>query len=70
MHKSIVIIGVGIAGLTTGIYAQRNGYHSRIYEMHCLSGRSMTSWKRKSYTIGSSVHRHLAGSRHFPNTAV
>lgn len=36
--KNILIIGAGIAGLSTGIYAQLNGYKSRIFEMHSLPG--------------------------------
>lgn len=59
--KSIVIIGAGIAGLSTGIYAQMNGYQSRIYEMHSLPGGLMTAWKRKGYTIDGCIH-WLTGS--------
>lgn len=36
--RSVMIIGAGIAGLSAGIYAQLNGYRSRIYEMHSLPG--------------------------------
>jgi phytoene dehydrogenase-like protein len=49
--KSITIIGAGIAGLSTGCYAQMNGYHTRIFEMHDSPGGLCTSWKRKGYTI-------------------
>jgi phytoene dehydrogenase-like protein len=31
--KSIVIVGAGLAGLSTGCYAQMNGYNTRIFEM-------------------------------------
>ena len=61
MKKSIAIIGAGIAGLSAGIYAQLNGYASRIYEMHNLPGGLMTSWKRKGYTIDGCV-QWLMGS--------
>ncbi len=50
-RRSVIIIGADIAGLTTGIYAQRAGYRSRIYEMHTVPGVLMTAWKRKGYTI-------------------
>jgi phytoene dehydrogenase-like protein len=58
---SVIIIGAGIAGLSTGIYAQLNGYQSRIYEMHNLPGGLMTGWKRKGYTIDGCIH-WLVGS--------
>lgn len=54
--SSVIIIGAGIAGLSTGVYAQRNGYQSRIYEMHNLPGGLMTAWKRKGYTIDGCIH--------------
>jgi thioredoxin reductase len=36
--KKMIIIGAGIAGLSTGCYAQMNGYDSEIHEMHNISG--------------------------------
>jgi monoamine oxidase len=36
--KSIIIIGAGLAGLSTGVYAQRNGYRSRVFELHTQPG--------------------------------
>ena len=59
--RSVMIIGAGIAGLSAGIYAQLNGYRSRIYEMHSLPGGLMTAWKRKGYTIDGCIH-WLTGS--------
>ncbi len=59
--KSVIVIGAGIAGLSAGIYAQMNGYHSRIFEMHNLPGGLMTAWKRKGYTIDGCIH-WLTGS--------
>ena len=32
--KKIIIIGGGISGLTAGIYAQKAGFSSEIYERH------------------------------------
>lgn len=49
--KSITIIGAGIAGLSTGCYAQMNGYRTQIFEMHDSPGGLCTSWKRRGYTI-------------------
>ncbi len=59
--KSVIIIGAGIAGLSAGIYAQMNGYQSRIYELHSQPGGLVTAWKRKGYTIDGCIH-WLTGS--------
>jgi phytoene dehydrogenase-like protein len=60
-QKSVAVIGGGIAGLCAGIYAQMNGYRSRIYEMHTVPGGLMTAWERKGYTIDYCIH-WLVGS--------
>lgn len=54
--KSIIIIGAGIAGLSTGIYAQRNGYDTTIYESHFLPGGLCTSWRRGGFTFEGCMH--------------
>ncbi len=59
--KSIIIIGAGFAGLSAGIYAQMNGYKSKIFEMHSLPGGLCTAWKREGYTIDGCIH-WLVGS--------
>jgi phytoene dehydrogenase-like protein len=59
--KTLIIIGAGIAGLATGVYAQKNGYNSQIHEMHSQPGGLMTAWKRKGYTIDGCIH-WLTGS--------
>jgi phytoene dehydrogenase-like protein len=59
--KSIIIIGAGFAGLSTGIYAQMNGYKTQIFEMHDQPGGLCTSWKRKGFTIDGCIH-WLVGS--------
>jgi phytoene dehydrogenase-like protein len=56
MEKSLIIIGAGIAGLSTGCYGQMNGYRTSIFEMHDKSGGVCTGWKRKGYTIDGCVH--------------
>lgn len=60
MEKSIIIIGAGMGGLAAGIYAQLNGYRSRIFEMHSLPGGQCASWKRQGYTFDVCIH-HLMG---------
>jgi phytoene desaturase len=54
--KSIIIIGAGLAGLSTGCYAQMNGYHSQIFEHHTTPGGVAATWKHKGYTIDGGIH--------------
>jgi phytoene dehydrogenase-like protein len=54
--KKMCIIGAGIAGLSTGCYAQMNGYDSEIYEMHNTPGGVCTSWKRGDYLFDHCLH--------------
>lgn len=56
MEKSIIIVGAGISGLTSGFYAQLNGYKTRIYEMHSIAGGLCAAWKRKGYKFDISMH--------------
>ncbi len=55
-RKRMVIIGGGVAGMATGIYAQQNGYDTTIFEQHSIPGGVCTSWKRKGYTIDGCIH--------------
>jgi phytoene desaturase len=54
--KSIIIIGAGLAGLSTGCYSQMNGYQSRIFEHHSTPGGVATSWKRKGYIFDGGIY--------------
>jgi len=42
MAEKVVIIGAGVAGLSTG-YLQMNDYETEIFEMHGLPGGLCTS---------------------------
>jgi len=66
-EKSIIIIGAGLAGLSTGCYAQMNGYQSRIFEHHTMPGGVATTWKREGYTIDGGIHFIMG---HKPGTAL
>jgi len=44
--KKVIIIGGGISGLSAGIYAQKAGFQSIIYEKHHISGGECTEWDR------------------------
>ena len=59
--KTINIIGAGVAGLSTGCYAQMNGYRSQIFELHDLPGGLCTAWERKGYVFDGCIH-YLFGS--------
>ena len=62
MSKEIIIIGGGIAGLTAGIYAQKKGFNSTIYEQHTVPGGECTGWDRKGFHIDGCIH-WLTGSK-------
>ena len=64
-QRKMVIIGAGIAGLSMGVYAQLNGYTSRIHEMHTQPGGLMTAWKRKGYTIDGCIHWLTGSSKEY-----
>jgi phytoene desaturase len=65
--KTIFIIGAGLAGLSTGCFAQMNGYSSRIFEHHSQPGGVAAAWKRRGYLIDGGIH-FLMGHR--PGTAL
>ena len=65
MEKEVIIIGGGVAGLSSGIYGQLNGYSTEILEMHSLPGGQCTAWKRKDYTFDYCIH-WLVGSSSGP----
>jgi phytoene desaturase len=54
--KQVVIIGGGIAGLSAGIFAQKNGFQSTILEKHHTLGGECTGWDRQGYHIDGCIH--------------
>jgi phytoene dehydrogenase-like protein len=60
-NKRIIIIGAGIAGLSTGCYLQMNDYDTEIFEAHNKPGGLCTAWQRKGYVIEGCIHG-LVGS--------
>ncbi len=54
--RSVIIIGAGLAGLSTGFYAQINGYKTKIFEMANKSGGVCVSWKRNDYSFDYAAH--------------
>ncbi|MHA1926696.1 MAG: phytoene desaturase family protein, partial [Candidatus Thorarchaeota archaeon] len=65
--KSMIIIGAGLAGLSTGCYAQMNGYESRIFEYHTKPGGVAAVWKRDDYLIDGGIHFLIC---HKPGTPI
>jgi phytoene dehydrogenase-like protein len=56
MGKRVLVIGAGIAGLSTASYLQRNGFSTEIFELHDLPGGLCTAWKRNGYTFDACIH--------------
>lgn len=52
----VLIIGGGVAGLAAGIYAQKAGLDSTIYERHGVPGGLLSWWNRKGYLLDNCVH--------------
>ena len=50
MKSKIIIIGGGIAGLSAGVFGQKYGFETEIFEMHTVPGGQCTAWKRASRT--------------------
>jgi phytoene desaturase len=65
--KTLIIIGAGLTGLSTGCYAQMNGYRSHIFEHHTVPGGVAACWKRKGYLIDGGIHFVMS---HKPGTAL
>ncbi len=56
---SVIVIGAGLGGLSTGIYGQRNGYQCRIFEHARHPGGVASQWKRRGYTIDGGIHFYM-----------
>ena len=52
----VVIIGGGLAGLSAGCYALRNGYRTTIVEHNLALGGVCTAWNRGPYVIDGCIH--------------
>lgn len=61
-RNKIVIIGGGVAGLCTGVYALSSGFEVELLEQHAIPGGLATSWRRGDYTFETCLHWLLGSS--------
>lgn len=54
--KKIVIVGGGISGLTSGIFAQKYGFESIVLEKNPIAGGECTGWDRQGSHIDGCIH--------------
>lgn len=54
-RESMIIIGAGLGGLSTGCYARMNGYRTHVLEMHELPGGCCTAWDRGDFRLDPCV---------------
>ena len=66
MAQKIIIIGGGVSGLTAGIYAQKAGFESVVYEKNPVLGGQCTGWKRKGFYIDNCITWLTNGAPKFP----
>jgi len=62
MDEHIVIVGGGLAGLSAGCYALRNGYRTTIVEHNDALGGVCTAWQRGPYTVDGCIHWLTGGA--------
>ncbi len=66
LEKKVIIIGAGLAGLATGIYARMNGYQARIFEHANQPGGVSATYPRKDFTIDAGIHYYMGFRRGQP----
>ena len=62
--RKVLIIGGGIAGLSTAVYALNCGYEVEVLEMHEMAGGLAMSWRRGQYTFETCLHWLVGSSPH------
>ena len=66
MPKKIIIIGAGLAGLSTGIYLQKKGFETQIFELAPWSGGMCASWERNGYRFDGCIHWMVGTKKNDP----
>lgn len=64
--KKVCVIGAGISGLSSAIYAARAGFDVTIYEKHISAGGLSTNWSRKGYLFEGGMHWLTGSSEKLP----
>lgn len=54
--KRVIIVGGGISGMASGIYAQKAGYESVVLEKNAVPGGECTGWDRDGCHIDGCIH--------------
>ncbi len=62
MTKKVCIIGAGLAGLSAGIYLQRAGIETEIFELSHRAGGMCAAWYRSGYRFDGCIH-WMVGTR-------
>lgn len=62
--QKVVIIGAGIAGLCTAVYALKCGYQVEVVEMNDRAGGLAMSWRRGPYTFETCLHWLVGSAPH------
>lgn len=62
--RKVVIIGGGIAGLCTAVYALKCGYEVEVLEMSDVAGGLAMSWRRGPYTFETCLHWLVGSNPH------
>ena len=66
MPTRLVVIGAGVAGLSTAIHAARAGFEVEVFEAHSLPGGLCTSWRRDGYEFDGCVEWFVGSSPDSP----
>ena len=54
--KKVLIIGGGVAALTSGIFLLKKGFSCEIFEQSGYAGGNLTGWNRSGYHIDNCIH--------------
>ena len=65
MSKKVIVIGAGVAGLSSAFYASRAGHKVTVYEQGNCPGGVSTSWIRRGYTFDGGIHWLVGSSSRF-----